>query len=499
MFCAIVAFVLTTQATSPLGINLNGPADWNSELPFVDLMRFSRPWISQAQGQAWGHGPALQIDSHGWVTSIPDGAWAETVLCTVEGHYPAGKYHVYYSGEGDLTFNHGVAEIVSQKPGELVVQVDPKRGALFMQLRRTNPTNPVRNIHVIMPGCEGTWKTQPFRAGFLDTWRGVKSLRFMDWMNTNGSKQKSWSGRPTSSDASWQEKGIPVEVMCDLANQLNADPWFCMPHLADDDYIRQFATVVKEKLKPNLKVYLEYSNEVWNGQFTQNKYAGDTGLAAGIGNKHWDAAWHYTARRSVQIFGLWEKVFGGHSQLVRVLPSQAANPFVSEQICAFEDAYKHADALAIAPYFGFVAGPQTKPSSDEAAKGTLDQLFAHLEGTVVPEVEKWIQGNKAVADKFGLKLVAYEGGQHLVGIQGGENNHQLEELFHAANRDPRMGALYTRYLNMWQRNGGGLFEAFSSVGSWSKWGSWGAMEYFDDNPAKSPKYQALKAWGKLSK
>ena len=29
---------------------------------------------------------------------------------------------------------------------------------------------------------------------------------------------------------------------------------------------------------------------------------------------------------------------------------------------------------------------------------------------------------KKVADKYGLKLVAYEGGQHMVGVTGGENN-----------------------------------------------------------------------------
>ena len=35
------------EAQPRLGINLNGPADWNTELPFVDVFRLSRPWISQ--------------------------------------------------------------------------------------------------------------------------------------------------------------------------------------------------------------------------------------------------------------------------------------------------------------------------------------------------------------------------------------------------------------------------------------------------------------------
>ena len=45
------------EAKPRLGINLAGPADWMTELPFVDVFRLSRAWISQKQGAAWGQGP----------------------------------------------------------------------------------------------------------------------------------------------------------------------------------------------------------------------------------------------------------------------------------------------------------------------------------------------------------------------------------------------------------------------------------------------------------
>lgn len=35
-----------------------------------------------------------------------------------------------------------------------------------------------------------------------------------------------------------------------------------MPHTADDEYVRKFATYVSENLRPDVNVYLEYSNEV---------------------------------------------------------------------------------------------------------------------------------------------------------------------------------------------------------------------------------------------
>ena len=59
-----------TNAPSPararLGINLSGPADWNTEYPFVDVFRFSRHWISQRPGAGWGRGPTLDCDPRGW-------------------------------------------------------------------------------------------------------------------------------------------------------------------------------------------------------------------------------------------------------------------------------------------------------------------------------------------------------------------------------------------------------------------------------------------------
>lgn len=37
-----------------------------------------------------------------------------------------------------------------------------------------------------------------------------------------------------------------------------------MPHLADDDYYREFARLVKRTLRPDVKVYVEWSNEPWH-------------------------------------------------------------------------------------------------------------------------------------------------------------------------------------------------------------------------------------------
>ncbi len=477
-----------------LGINLSGPADWNTELPFVDVFRLSRAWISQREGASWGKGPALETDERGWVKRLEPGAYAETLLCTIEsGNYPSGQYLVLYEGEGELGFGNA-ATVATQEPGRIVLDVDASKGPIFLRLLQVNPENYVRNIRVIRPGFWASGKWPLFDPRFLERWRGMESLRFMDWMHTNNSEQAKWADRPVLEDANWTgDGGVPIEVMIELSNQVNVDPWFCLPHLADDDYVRRFAQMVKAGLNPQLKVYVEFSNELWNGQFAQSRWAGRQGQALGFAEKPWEAGWRFTARRSVEIFRIWEEVFGGTERLIRVLPSQAANPFVSARIIEWEEAWKHADALAIAPYISFNINQER---AAEVTTWSVDQVLDYLENEALPKSLEHMAGNKELADAHGLLLIAYEAGQHAVGIQGAENNEALTALLQAANRHPRMGQIYTKYYDGWKAAGGDLMAVFSSIGEWSKWGSWGLAEYYDQTPADSPKLASTLQWAR---
>jgi hypothetical protein len=497
----LVSRAAAADAPAPrpaLGINLAGPADFNTELPFVDVFRMSRPWISQRTGAEWGKGPPLELDGQGWIKRLEPGCWAETPLCTVApGHYPAGSYTVFYKGVGKLAFTN--ATVTHEEPGRLTIEPDPSKGGFFLQLRETSPADPVRDVRVIMPGFEHTCEAEPFHPAFLARWRGMAAVRFMDWMQTNNSPVVTWADRPTTGRATFADRGVPVELMVDLSNRLKADPWFCMPHLADDDYVRQFALLVKGSLDPSRKVYVEWSNEVWNGQFEQSHYAGRRGVALGFGDaaKPWEAGWRYTAARSVEIFKIWEDVFGDSDRLVRVLPSISANAYVARQILTFRDAYKHADVLAIAPYLSMNVVPDGEGLTTGVVGGwTVDQVLDHVERHALPESIGWMRENKKVADEFGLRLVAYEAGQHMVGVRGGENDDDVTRLLHAANGHARMGRIYDAYLAAWDAEGGDLLCHFSSVSVWSKWGSWGALEHYDDDPRRSPKFLAINRWAK---
>jgi len=448
---------------SAFGINLGGVTYWSTEIVFVDLFKHSQTWKSQAPGKKYGQGGPLDLTKDGWVRSLADnGQFADSIiLSSINERYPGGVYTCLYDGQGQLKFAYGTS-VVDEKPGRIKVQVKPEQNLLTLGITKTDPKDPVRNIRFILPGFEDTYDKQPFHPDFLKRWEKFKVLRFMDFQKTNNSRQTNFSDRPTPAMQTQGDRGgVALEYMIQLANTLDADPWFCMPHLATDDYIREFAKMVKRQLKPNLKIYIEYSNECWNSMFAQARYCKDKGK---------------------------ELEFGGPNRLVRVLAAQSANPWTSEQVMDFEAAYKNADVLGIAPYFGHALG--NPKNQDKTVKMSIDDVLDACKG-YIEKNNKTIAKQAEMAAERDLRLVAYEGGQHLVGHGGAENNKKMEELFHAANRHPRMKQLYLEYLSGWKQNGGTTMAIFSSTGKYSKWGSWGIMEYHGQPIAEAPKYQAV--------
>lgn len=487
-------------ARSRLGMNLAGPADYSTEYVFVDVFRLSRKWISQRKGEGWGKGPELARDANGWITRLEPDCWAETpVLTNGDGHAPPGEYVCLHEGEGQIDFTMN-SRIVSRAPGRIVVHLDTAKGGTFLALRATDPERPVRNIRLIMPGFEDRCRADPYYPPFFTRWRGFNTFRFMDWMHTNGSRQREWAERPTPASCNYTEHGVPVEVMVDLCNRLKINPWFCMPHRASDEYVRRFAELVREQLDPALKAYVEYSNEVWNGMFEQHRYAEQRAreLKLGPPERPWEGACLYYGIRSREIFAIWEAAFGGRERLVRVVAWQAAGGayWTDGLLLARNELGRNADALAIAPYVTMCIGPQTKPPEAAVAAWSVEQVLDYAATNALPASIGWIKAQKAVADKYGLRLVAYEAGQHLVGVGSAPDNDALTRVFQAANRNPRMGELYTRYLDAWRDAGGDLMCIFSSTGRWSKWGSWGLTEYLDQSEADAPKFRAVLEWNR---
>ena len=64
----------------------------------------------------------------------------------------------------------------------------------MMQVTGLNPTNPLGNMHIIMPGY-GTNPTQEFTSSFLKDLQPFSYIRMMTWNDTIDSTQVNWQDR----------------------------------------------------------------------------------------------------------------------------------------------------------------------------------------------------------------------------------------------------------------------------------------------------------------
>lgn len=250
-------------------------------------------------------------------------------------------------------------------------------------------------------------------------------------LRSNNSVVSNWGARAKPSDSRYStNRGVPAEIMIDLANSTDKAPWFNMPHQANDAYVRAFVQLVRTRLDGSL----------------------DTGRVTCVIASQ--AANSWTASESLRC-PLWER-----------------GPCVDHGV----------EALAIAPYLGDYLGQAENYRElltwTRDSDGGREQLFDELNvggelssgpsGGAFSQSMQWVRNNKEVADQHGVSLIAYEGGQHLVEVGEASSNYELTKLFSRANRDAQMETLYTRYLTGWESEGGGLFLHFTDIGSYNR-------------------------------
>jgi hypothetical protein len=317
----------------------------------------------------------------------------------------------------------------------------------------------------------------PLSLQGLSDWR---FLRAMDWMHTNNSSITSWRQRTNYRHQNQVESvhGLAFEYLVSLANVVGSDLWINIPHRVDDNYVTNLAVYIRNNLHPALKVYVEYSNELWNNAFpfTQGAWVESQGMALYPSALKFDARLQYQSDRAMRIADIFKSVFtSGGSRVINVIAGQAANTYTGDKLLSWRDAYTHLDAYAIAPYFG------GELAGDPAvASCSLDRLFDRINTTaVMTQVAPYAQ----LASSKGVRLIDYEAGQHLVG------DASFAQLFISANRDARMGTSTSNYLEGLKANGINEVGYYSDTSVFRRYGSWGARE--SQTQLNVPKLNAL--------
>lgn len=541
--CVVVLLATTTVLAQDVGVgrrsgigsNISGVGSIATQWDFVDLMKGSNPWVYDGGAKA---GQRTPVDALGNPMLLA-GEKANTLLRLKIVNpdqnrvpdYPTGQYTIAWEGSGQfiLTGDGDFESITANGPGTRTFTVASGADTLFLRIDSMSQANPLRNMRVTMPGYA------PGQAGagkqFHDTFvsRSVQpfgSIRTMDWNRVNDTTLSQWSARTRDRANQYTiETGVPIEEQLRLINASNGDAWFCMPAHANDDFVAKFAQAalygidaagspyaspqtnpVVAPVAADRKIYVEYANEVWNGQFEGFNYVTQQATAAGLNpqglNEDFAKQWATEARRD---FNIWTNAFsaaGELDRLRRVAAIQTANRFVSPLFLKemVVDGVPQFDVLSPAFYAGV-------NSSNYGASTTKDKiindLFADLNASINPTLTAFLPGTpyqvvgpkgdwllwKQFADQYGVELIAYEGGQH---VTTPSITVPWYDDYVAAQRDPRMYDFYTAWLNaIYDTVGADGVNIFSSVGLISQFGAWGHLEYQDQPLAEAPKYRAI--------
>ncbi len=469
-----------------LGINLSAVKDYSSEFPFKDIFKMSREWRMNNVHQDY---VTYIQDENGWITDLNGNDHAIAFLAN--SYLNQTNYVMTYEGKGEITFSGPFVEITNKEEGRIEFTIkENDRSTTQNNYVRIDSIEEdyIRDIKIFESKFENDLD-DIFNPKFIENISIFSDFRFMDWMDTNDSTLSSWEDRPKKEDYNWTINGVPLEVMVELCNKVKANPWFCMPHSADDNFVKEFALYVNNNLDSNLTVYLENSNETWNGIFKAQSYNLTQGkLHNNINNNdaNWKIAAHYYAQRSVEMFNIWDTYY--ENNLIKVLASQSSNYGVATTILNYtlEDGTKagsYADALAIAPYIGH----STKVGIDFTNQ---DEIFNHLKEEIEVDLIEDLNNNKKSAVEFSLDLICYEAGQHLADSSSDDKT----DAFILANRSNRMGSIYNEYLNTYKELIGTKMFLFSSCSTPSKYGSWGLLEYQEQLHTDAIKYKTVKEW-----
>jgi poly(3-hydroxybutyrate) depolymerase len=348
---------------------------------------------------------------------------------------------------------------------------------------------------------------RPFKERYVESLRTYSVLRFMDWAGTNCSPVRSWDERKQPDDP---KQGMFLEDVDDtvayewciaLCNQVGADMWVCLPHRTEGDpqFWTNLATLIRDRLDPGLRVYVEYSNETWNGAFgswdgdpdlCQYTYCDRRGKAAPWAAEvspdadRYEAspAGAFTVDASCRLWETFGSVFGGEfdQRVVTVLSGWAGNHWENRGRirCLHHPEINPTgimpDAFAVAPYLD---------NPDDHFDGTLPEIWDRLRSAFAPgsELLENLDQTRALLEEEGIDFITYEGGQHIVRAAAGPND------------DPRMYGIYAEFLPVMDRYFS-LFVHWFDRGYFYDHEAFGAEKHIGQPIEKAHKKRAFRDW-----
>lgn len=603
----------TNRSLPVLGVHPSGLAYW--EGPSMADAMATAEWLEFSEGQ-WGTGINLwqnpQFSAEGLPKHLNTDKFLRVILNGLhieDARLHRGQVVLTWQGNADIRLADGAtflaqassgAETGSLLNGRRIYRYDETRNVGQLEIRAIDAAAPITALHVWLSdptnpntkSLEGV-RWHPNLIKRIQDFPG-SVIRTMDLTNTNSNPQQDWSDRrlptnarqvgvlnprsPAPGAKNWdggpvpgdRHTGIAYEYLIDLANQTRQDLWLNIPHLATAEFMDQLGLLLKNgsdghmpyptpvaspkypPLDPQLRVWIEFSNEIWanGGAFAQGDYAEVMAKAQGISKAQWNArqfcqSWYRIGRQL------------GNARVVKVLATFTANSEydagLQQEVASFcptlDNNLKSPDVLAVTTYFGndiqgyalqqaidaastatpwffrnetFDAGAEKRyvslPAADPYWQSAIYQ--AQLQQTLTEWKRRLLSGNAAEGggpdatgysggfelwvrahsrSAFGkeIPLVSYEGGPSVYTdyLDGGdERDDGITHFMTDLNGLAGMQELYLIHLNQAASKGLQQHNPFTLQGAWGKYGQWGHLRSLAADPSSQVKYQTILQW-----
>ena len=271
---------IETEGHRSLGMNLSGLSDFDSPR-FIDLAKHAEGWWYGTPGTWNTYTDPPQQSWTGDILDVSGGAvTTRSFIWKRNGDantaYRGGTFRLTWDGSGTVTSNGGPVTGMSGNSSGLTFNLDGTQtyNCVFT-FSGIDWANPPRNLKIIRTDLIAAHDAGAiYDPAVVADYSQFSCLRFMDWLGTNVGMAAHWADRKRPEHQQWAKwYGAPLEVCIDLCNQTGCDGWFNIPHMATDDYIRNFVQLVHDTLDPGLVAWFEFSNEMWNWSFYQTFYA----------------------------------------------------------------------------------------------------------------------------------------------------------------------------------------------------------------------------------
>lgn len=497
-----------------MGMNTWFLSDWDGSFAFVDAIKHARPW----RNVNWNG--SVAVDALGWPL-----ADASTVVYTGTPAQINGTYKLVFKGQADVAIMWAGGSVTNKvydantntTTADLTYNLSSTGsvGLVFSNTKRTASSalnSGFADVHLYRPGYPADGSVV-FTTDFVNAMKKTSVIRMMDWSATNANITQHWADRITpahmfkitptytgpggqvwqsldsNGDAAYNP-GIALEHQIQLCNQVHSDCWINVPPAADDDFVQKMALALRygtdgtnpytsyqanpvyPPLAADLRVYLEYANEVWNTAPGFQSFYIINDIVGAMPSDHpmrqlapsganvWQLGYIYPAYRLATVSDIFRGVYGDASMMNRVRPvlmAQQGNANDTLMLALnWINAYAKSQNREVSSYF-YGAGGSAYYGSDatiaEADRGNANLFFS---GAYDTQGISNMGLDALWAANFGLKRIAYEGGPSL--------DYYTQQQADAINLDPRMKDMIVNTHNAWSAMGGDLLVYYAVVG-----------------------------------